>query len=54
MKHTPPAPPYLPVNPRPSSPVMRDEDWEEFVQQKLNEEADFFNSTAPLAEKMHV
>lgn len=37
-----------------SPPPMTDEDWEKYVQQRVDEEADFLNSTSHLLEKNHV
>lgn len=58
MKHAPPTPPFIPLNSLPQSTPeprpMSDQDWENYVQQKLDEEADFFNATAPLAETFNV
>lgn len=53
MKHTPPPLPNQPVTPAPRSPPMSDQDWENYVQQKLIEKADFLNSTAHLVDKSY-
>lgn len=50
MKHTPPPLPHQPVTPAPRSALMSDQDWEKYVQQTLNEEADFLNMVEPRKE----
>lgn len=41
----------IPQNTKPISPTVTDKDWENYIQKRLDEESDFYNSTSHLTEK---